>query len=156
MFKAIVGIMLGIAAVATTVGIVKATSKKYATTSGETVEDDSFLKKIKKAARKKVLEILQFVINHQEQIEAVTTVIGLAAGVIEIGSYAKSMKDHNEILTRLDKIENDVYDKGYADAWTDSLAEITGAANAKKPLVYKLNPDDNRVIKQFKVEEVLG
>lgn len=157
MFKAIVGIILGAAAVATTVAVVKATSKKYATTSEEVIEDKSVLKKIKKAARKKVLEILQFVINHQEQIEAATTVIGLAAGVIEIASYAKSMKDHNEILTRLDKIERDAYGNGYSDSRDDHLKDIIEAANTKKPLDFIIDSgNDKVVIKHFKVEEVVG
>lgn len=155
MFKAIVGIILGVAAVATTVAVVKASSKKYATTSEEVNEDKSVLKKIKKAARKKVLEILQFVINHQEQIEAVTTVIGLAAGVIEIGSYAKSMKDRNEILTRLDKIEHDTYNKGYSDAWNNGLDKMIHAANNNIPFAFR-NTKEGEIIKQFKVEEVLG
>lgn len=154
--KVIAGIVLGAAAVATTVAVVKATSKKYATTNEEEVnEDESILKKIKKAAQKKVLEILQFVINHQEQIEAATTVIGLVAGVAEIGSYAKSMKDHNEILTRLDKIERDTYNKGYSDAWNNELDKMIHAANNNIPFAFR-NTKEGDIIKQFKVEEVIG
>lgn len=154
--KVIAGIVLGAAAVATTVAVVKATSKKYATTNEEEVnEDESVLKKIKKAAQKKALDILQFVINHQEQIEAATTVIGLAAGVIEIGSYVKSMKDHNEILTRLDKIEHDSYAKGYSDAWNNGLDKMTHAANNNIPFAFR-NTKEGEIIKQFKVEEVIG
>lgn len=155
--KVIAGIVLGAAAVATTVAVVKATSKKYATTNEEVNEDESVLKKIKKAAQKKALDILQFVINHQEQIEAATTVIGLAAGVIEIGSYVKSMRDHNEILTRLDKIERDAYGNGYIDSREDHLKDIIEAANTKKPLEFIIDSGNDKVdIKQFKVEEVIG
>lgn len=153
--KVIAGIVLGAAAVATTVAVVKATSKKYATTNEEVNEDESILKKIKKAAQKKVLEILQFVINHQEQIEAATTVIGLVAGVAEIGSYVKSMKDHNEILTRLDKIERDIYNKGYSDSWKNALDKMIHAANNNIPFTFR-NTKEGEIIKQFKVEEVIG
>lgn len=153
--KVIAGIVLGAAAVATTVAVVKATSKKYATTNEEVNEDESVLKKIKKAAQKKALDILQFVINHQEQIEAATTVIGLVAGVAEIGSYVKSMKDHNEILTRLDKIERDAYDKGYSDAWNNELDKMIHAANNNIPFAFR-NTKEGDIIKQFKVEEVIG
>lgn len=156
--KVIAGIVLGAAAVATTVAVVKATSKKYATTNEEVnEEDESVLKKIKKAAQKKALDILQFVINHQEQIEAATTVIGLVAGVAEIGSYVKSMKDHNEILTRLDKIERDAYGNGYSDSRDDHLKDIIEAANTKKPLDFIIDSGNDKVaIKHFKVEEVIG
>jgi len=154
--KVIAGIVLGAAAVATTVAVVKATSKKYATTNEEVNEDESVLKKIKKAAQKKALDILQFVINHQEQIEAATTVIGLVAGVAEIGSYVKSMKDHNEILTRLDKIERDAYGDGYSDSRADHLKDIIEAANTKKPLDFIIDSGNDVVIKHFKVEEVVG
>lgn len=153
--KVIAGIVLGTVAVATTVAVVKATSKKYATTNEEVNEDESVLKKIKKAAQKKVLDILQFVINHQEQIEAATTVIGLVAGVAEIGSYVKSMKDHNEILTRLDKIERDTYNKGYSDAWNNELDKMIHAANNNIPFAFR-NTKEGEIIKQFKVEEVIG
>ena len=153
--KVIAGIVLGAAAVATTVAVVKATSKKYATTNEEVNEDESVLKKIKKAAQKKALDILQFVINHQEQIEAATTVIGLVAGVAELGSYVKSMKDHNEILTRLDKIERDAYNKGYSDAWNNELDKMTHAANNNIPFAFR-NTKEGDIIKQFKVEEVIG
>ena len=153
--KVIAGIVLGAAAVATTVAVVKATSKKYATTNEEVNEDESILKKIKKAAQKKALDILQFVINHQEQIEAATTVIGLAAGVIEIGSYVKSIKDHDEILTRLDKIEHDSYAKGYSDAWNNELDKMIHAANNNIPFAFR-NTKEGDIIKQFKVEEVIG
>ena len=153
--KVIAGIVLGAAAVATTVAVVKATSKKYATTNEEVNEDESILKKIKKAAQKKALDILQFVINHQEQIEAATTVIGLVAGVAEIGSYVKSMKDHDEILTRLDKIEHDSYAKGYSDAWNNELDKMTHAANNNIPFAFR-NTKEGEIIKQFKVEEVIG
>ena len=154
--KVIAGIVLGAAAVATTVAVVKATSKKYVTTNEEVnEEDESVLKKIKKAAQKKALDILQFVINHQEQIEAATTVIGLVAGVAELGSYVKSMKDHNEILTRLDKIERDAYNKGYSDAWNNELDKMTHAANNNIPFAFR-NTKKGEIIKQFKVEEVIG
>lgn len=157
MIKVIAGIVLGAAAVATTVAVVKTTSKKYATTNEEVNEDESILKKIKKAAQKKALDILQFVINHQEQIEAATTVIGLVAGVAEIGSYVKSMKDHNEILTRLDKIERDAYGNGYSDSRDDHLKDIIEAANTKKPLDFIIDSGNDKVaIKHFKVEEVIG
>lgn len=153
--KVIAGIVLGAAAVATTVAVVKATSKKYATTNEEVNEEESVLKKIKKAAQKKVLDILQFVINHQEQIEAATTVIGLVAGAVELGSYVKSMKDHNEILTRLDKIERDAYNKGYSDAWNNELDKMIHAANNNIPFAFR-NTKEGDIIKQFKVEEVIG
>ncbi|WP_130837545.1 hypothetical protein [Lachnoclostridium sp. Marseille-P6806] len=151
MFRIIVGIICGTAVVAGAVAVAKH-NKKYATVTTEETEDKSVLKSIKEGTKKKVLEILMWVIDHKEQVEAASTLIGIVAGAIEIGSYIKGTKQNNEILGRLERIENNAYDQGWKESWDESFRLALKASKTGDPMKYRA-PEFN-INRAFKIEEV--
>ena len=69
------------------------------------VESSSVIDKIKKAAMKKVVKILGFVVLHMEQIEAVSTIIGVTTGIIHIAGAIRDYRQGSDLKEQLDRIE---------------------------------------------------
>ncbi len=94
-------IVIGVGAVAAyAINKRKEESRKYTQILGqpEEKEEDSVSDKIKEAAAKKASEVIMFVVENQEKIEAVGTVIGSAGTVIGV---VNGVRDYN----KSDKIE---------------------------------------------------
>ena len=60
-------------------------------------EDRDISKRIKEAAEDKAVKIITFVVENQEKIEAITTVIGIAGTVIGIVNGIKEYKRSDEM-----------------------------------------------------------
>ena len=67
-------------------------------------KDSDISKRIKEAAEDKAVKIITFVVENQEKIEAITTVIGMAGTVIGIVNGIKEYKRSDEMENMLKDI----------------------------------------------------
>lgn len=86
-------------------------------------EDKSILKRIKKFVKKKVIKFLAWVALHMEQIEAVSTVVGITTGVISMASALRDFRKGNDMQKQLDTIENKLDALTNAYTTTDALTK---------------------------------
>jgi hypothetical protein len=73
-------------------------------------------KKFKKAATKKVIEILNWAIANMDKIQAAVAMIGLVSGTFELACFAKKLYSHNKLLSELKEIKDRTYNRGWNDA----------------------------------------
>lgn len=88
----------------------------------ETVEkeDESFIERIKTAATKKVVRILAWVVLHQNQINAVGTIVGLVGGVLGVVNAVKEYTLGNKLHEKLDQLC--AFEQEYRSAWNKALS----------------------------------
>ena len=86
-------------------------------------EDKSILKRIKKFVKKKVIKFLAWVALHMEQIEAVSTVVGITTGVISMASALRDFRKGNDMQKQLDTIEKKLDNLTEAYTTTDALTK---------------------------------
>ena len=86
-------------------------------------EDKSILKRIKKFVKKKVIKFLAWVALHMEQIEAVSTVVGITTGVISMASALRDFRKGNDMQKQLDSIEKKLDNLTNAYTTTDALTK---------------------------------
>lgn len=89
----------------------------------QTKEDKSILKRIKKFVKKKVIKFLAWVALHMEQIEAVSTVVGITTGVISMASALRDFQKGNDMQKQLDTIEKKLDNLTEAYTTTDALTK---------------------------------
>lgn len=89
----------------------------------KTKEDKSILKRIKKFVKKKVIKFLAWVALHMEQIEAVSTVVGITTGVISMASALRDFRKGNDMQKQLDTIEKKLDNLTNAYTTTDALTK---------------------------------
>lgn len=95
----IIGIIGGVVAVA---GIAMAHQhKKYVTMEGEKKEESPIVKKVHSGMKKAI----DFVITHLDEIEAVSTMIGLATGIVALHNEFTVQNDH-KILKKILENQN--------------------------------------------------
>lgn len=116
--KNTIGLIAGVAGVTIGVGILayygkNLHEKKYATIRNDAEEndipqeeDESVLESIKKAAAKKVTDILAWVIVNKEKIEAVGTVVGIVGAVLGVVNAIRDYRRADETADLLRKIWN--------------------------------------------------
>lgn len=118
--KILIGLgVVGVTAAATYVVTKKVVEKKSKDISEQVIDldnkDESVLKKIKKAAHKKVVKILAWVVLHQQQIEAVGTVLGIAGATLSVVNAVRDFRNGMNLQRKLDEIadfqQHFVYDK---------------------------------------------
>ena len=114
--KNTIGLIAGVAGVTIGVGMLayygkKLHEQKYATIRNDAEgndipqeEDESVLESIKKAAAKKVTDILAWVIVNKEKIEAVGTVVGIVGAVLGVVNAIRDFKRADETAEMLHKI----------------------------------------------------
>lgn len=71
-------------------------------------EDGSVLKKIKRFVKKKVIKFLAFVALHMEQIESISTCVGLVTGVIGIASAIKEYRRGDDLQKQIDDLHKEI------------------------------------------------
>ena len=78
-------------------------------------KESDISKRIKEAAEDKAVKIITFVVENQEKIEAITTVIGIAGTVIGIVNGIKEYKRSDE----MEEMLNDIcaFNDELSDAW---------------------------------------
>lgn len=81
-------------------------------------------KRIKEAAEDKAVKIITFVVENQEKIEAITTVIGIAGTVIGIANGIKEYKRSDEIEDMLKDIC--AFNDEFSGIWSD-YCKCTGS-----------------------------
>ena len=86
-------------------------------------EDKSILKRIKKFVKKKVIKFLAWVALHMEQIEAISTVVGITTGVISMASALRDFQKGNDMQKQLDLIEKKLDNLTNAYTTTDALTK---------------------------------
>lgn len=90
-------------------------------------EDDKesdISKRIKEAAKDKAVKIITFVVENQEKIEAITTVIGIAGTVIGIANGIKEYKRSDEMEDMLKDIC--AFNDEFSGIWSD-YCKCTGS-----------------------------
>lgn len=134
--KAILG--LGLVALAATAIVVTKKSRKYTTLTAEggqeekKEEDPTVMDKIKKAATKKAADVVIFVANHQEQIEAASTIIGIVGSAISVASAIREFKSGMDVEQKLNDIcaHNDEFELVW-NKYIDDLIERDKAIDEK-------------------------
>ena len=86
-------------------------------------EDKSILKRIKKFVKKKVIKFLAWVALHMEQIEAISTVVGITTGVISMASALRDFQKGNDMQKQLDLIEKKLDNLTNAYTTIDALTK---------------------------------
>lgn len=87
-------------------------------------KDSDISKRIKEAAEDKAVKIITFVVENQEKIEAITTVIGIAGTVIGIANGIKEYKrsdDMEDMLKDLCEFKDE-----FSGIWSD-YCKCTGS-----------------------------
>lgn len=124
--KAIAGLLLGGAVVGTTVIVTTTvTKKKYA----EVPKDSDFeeqssenetdiLKKIKDFAVDKVDKILGWFVDHKEQVETATLILGLVGAVAEVVYNIARMKSLGDLASKLEdiRVNGASFERGFDEA----------------------------------------
>ena len=80
-------------------------------------KESDISKSIKKAAEDKAVKIITFVVENQEKIEAITTVIGMAGTVIGIVNGIKEYKRSDEMENMLKDIC--AFNDEFSGIWND-------------------------------------
>lgn len=126
MTKVLIGFGVVGAVAAATYFVTKTTEEKTTVVArvdenGETkveeIKEESILEQIKKAATKKVIRILAWVALHQQQIEAIGTIIGLGAGIFNIINAIKEYRAGNKMREQINELVT-FKDEFYA-SWND-------------------------------------
>ena len=138
--KALIGVGV-VGAVAVTAYAIKKNEKKHIDISEQAVKndhkDDSFIEKIKRAAVKKVTKILAWVLLHQQQIEAVGTVFGVAGAVISVVNALRDFRNGNKLGEQVDKLV--AFQDEVRDAWNSTVK----AYDANWDQVFKALPPED-------------
>lgn len=162
--KGIFGIIFGGAVVGTTIIVTrKIVQKKYQTirdvdVDEEKKEDESVLKKIKEFVVEKVKKIIEFCVNHMEEIQAVSAAVGLVAGLFEIGYHVKKTKNIDKISKQLDRIEHVNTD---SVSWKEGFDSCNATffdefiAKSGKPDTINFRMDDG-TLRKFNIVEVIA
>lgn len=111
-------------------------------------EDDKesdISKRIKEAAEDKAVKIITFVVENQEKIEAITTVIGIAGTVIGIANGIKEYKRSDEMEEMLKDIC--AFNDEFSGIWSD-YCKCTGSLYYD--LLSKLDTIEKAVTKKKK------
>lgn len=111
-------------------------------------EDDKesdISKRIKEAAEDKAVKIITFVVENQEKIEAITTVIGIAGTVIGIVNGIKEYKRSDEMEDMLKDIC--AFNDEFSGIWSD-YCKCTGSLYYD--LLSKLDTIEKAVTKKKK------
>ena len=87
-------------------------------------KDSDISKRIKEAAEDKAIKIITFVVENQEKIEAITTVIGIAGTVIGIVNGIKEYKRSDEMEDMLKDIC--AFNDEFSGIWSD-YCKCTGS-----------------------------
>ena len=80
-------------------------------------KESDISKRIKEAAEDKAVKIITFVVENQEKIEAITTVIGMAGTVIGIVNGIKEYKRSDEMENMLKDIC--AFNEEFSDIWNN-------------------------------------
>lgn len=83
----------------------------------EIIEDKSLLDRFKEAATKKVIKILAWVTLHQQQVEAVGTIIGLGAGLFNIVTAIRDYRAGNKMQSQINELIE--FKDEFHDVWND-------------------------------------
>lgn len=86
-------------------------------------EHKSIIAKIKRFVKRKVIKFLAWVALHMEQIEAVSTVVGITTGVISMASALRDFRKGNDMQKQLDTIEKKLDALTNAYTTTDALTK---------------------------------
>ena len=123
--KVLIGIGVVGAVAATTYFITKSSEKKTVvikgvdeegkTTVEEIVEEESLLDRMEKAAIKKAGKIIIFVAEHQQQIEAVGTMMSLAYTAFSFINIFKELTQRNKMQEQIDEIVK--HNNEFRDIW---------------------------------------
>lgn len=91
-------------------------------------EDGSVLKKIKRFVKKKFIKFLAFVALHMEQIEAISTCVGLVTGVIGIASAIKEYKRGDDLQKQIDNLNKElVYQADKIGLYVEDCTKVLNA-----------------------------
>ncbi len=71
-------------------------------------EQKSVIQRIKKYVQKKVVKFLAFIALHMDQIEAISTCVGLVTGVIGIASAIKEYKRGDDLQKQIDDLNKEL------------------------------------------------
>lgn len=88
-----------------TVQVVEGENPKVVEIKAPEAKDESVFQKIKKFVVKKVVKILVFVALHAEQIEAVSTIIGITSGVLGVVKVVKEVRRGDALKDQLDEMD---------------------------------------------------
>ena len=111
-------------------------------------EDDKesdISKRIKEAAEDKAIKIITFVVENQEKIEAITTVIGIAGTVIGIANGIKEYKRSDEMEEMLKDIC--AFNEEFSGIW-NNYCKCMGSLD--HDLMSRLDTIENAVTKKKK------
>lgn len=161
--KAIAGLLLGGAVVGTTVIVTTTvTKKKYA----EVPKDSDFeeqssenetdiLKKIKDFAVDKVDKILGWFVDHKEQVETATLILGLVGAVAEIVYNIARMKSLGDLAYKLEdiRVNGNAFEQGFDQAANECFGLLSQHAADGTPFSWH----DGRTgahTKTFMIQEV--
>lgn len=82
-------------------------------------KDETVLTKVKKKVLRAAIKGVVWVAEHQEQIEAIGTLIGLAAGIFNVVSAVKDFKAGNKMQDQVDEL---VREKNvFKEAWNGTV-----------------------------------
>lgn len=71
-------------------------------------EQKSVIQSIKRFVKRKVIKFLAFVALHMEQIEAISTCVGLVTGVIGIASAIKEYRRGDDLQKQIDDLHKEI------------------------------------------------
>lgn len=100
--------------------------KTYTTINGtndEPTEEKSLVGRLKERASNCATRFAVFVAKHIDDIQNSAAVIGLVAGVIELGYDIKKLTNKDKVLKKLETIEKDTYNNGYIAGSKDKMQE---------------------------------
>lgn len=86
-------------------------------------EHNSIIAKIKRFVKRKFIKFLAWVALHMEQIEAISTVVGITTGVISMASALRDFRKGNDMQDQLDTIEKKLDNLTNAYTTTDALTK---------------------------------
>lgn len=95
-----------------------ADKKKEVEDGNPTIEEDkdeSIIKKIKKAALKKTIKILAWVTLHQQQVEAVVTILSLGGAVFSVVNAVRDFRTSSKMREDIDSLLD--HNSEFRDIW---------------------------------------
>lgn len=95
--------------------VIKGVDEEGKTTVEEIVEEESLLDRMEKAAIKKAGKIIIFVAEHQQQIEAVGTMMSLAYTAFSFINIFKELTQRNKMQEQIDEIV--AHNNEFRDIW---------------------------------------
>lgn len=100
----------------------------------EEVKNESIIKKIKKAALKKTIKILAWVTLHQQQVEAVVTILSLGGAVFSVVNAVRDFRTSSNMREDIDSMLD--HNSEFRDIW-NKYVEIEH--NRHDEIMTKLN-----------------